>query len=197
MNIFSNFYPPWFGKKIKAKFELKNRVYKECIKNSRPEALYYLLQTLTSEISSYIPKCKNDCFVRLGKKLRDTSRCMKSYWASVRTLWNVKKVPNISPVLVTEFEAKANIFKKYFASQCTAINNNSALPSTLNYLTDDKLSSFNISSEVVFQLIKHLDPNKAHGHDEISVKKLCAPSVCKPLTLPFESCLASEHFPDA
>ena len=105
-------------------------------------------------------------------------------------------MPSIPPLLVndkliTEFEAKAIIFNKYFASQCTAINNNSVLPSTLNHLTDDKLSSFNISSEVIFQLIKNLDPNKAHGHDEISVKilKLCAPSICKPFTLLFENCL--------
>ena len=66
--------------------------------------------------------------------------------------------------LLTEFEAKANIFNKYFASQCTTINNNCVLPSTLNHLTDGKLISFNISL-VIFQLIKNLDPNKAHGHD--------------------------------
>ena len=52
--------------------------------------------------------------------------------------------------LVTEFEAKANIFNKYFASQCNAINNHSELPSTLNHFTGGKLSSFNISSEVIF-----------------------------------------------
>ena len=77
-------------------------------------------------------------------------------------------------------------------------NNNSVLPSTLNHLTDDKLSSFNISSEVIFQLIKNLDPNKAHGHDEIFVEmlNLCALSICKPLTLLFENCLASGQFPD-
>ena len=112
-------------------------------------------------------------------------------------------MPSIPPLLVndkliTEFEAKAIIFNKYFASQCTAINNNSVLPSTLNHLTDDKLSSFNISSEVIFQLIKNLDPNKAHGHDEISVKilKLCAPSICKPFTLLFENCLISGESPN-
>ena len=68
----------------------------------------------------------------------------------------------------------------------------------MNHLTDDKLSSFNISSEVIFQLIKNLDPNKAHGHDEISVKmlKLCAPSIYKPLTLLFENGLASGEFPN-
>ena len=68
--------------------------------------------------------------------------------------------------LRTEFEAKANIFNKYFVSQCTTINNNSVLSLPLYHLTDDKLSSFNISSKVIFQLIKNLDPNKAHGHDE-------------------------------
>ena len=73
MNIFSNFIPnkiiifndqnpPWFGKKKKAKIELKNKVYKEYIKNYRPEDLYYLLQNLKIEISSYISKCKNDYF---------------------------------------------------------------------------------------------------------------------------------------
>ena len=74
-----------------------------------------------------------------------------------------EKVPNIPPLLVndkliTEFEAKTNIFNQYFTSQCTKINNNSILPLTLNHLTDNKLSSFNISSEVIFQLIKNLDP---------------------------------------
>ena len=50
------------------------------------------------------------------------------------------------------------------------INNNCALLWTLNHLTDHKISSVNISSEVIFQLIKNLDLNKAHGHDEVSVK---------------------------
>ena len=132
---------------------------------------------LTREISSYISKCKNDYFTR--------------------------KVSNIPPLLIndkqiTELEAKANIFNEYFASQCTTINNNSVLSSTFNHLNDDKLSSFNISSEVIFQLIKNLDPNKAHGHDEISVKmlKLLTPSICKPLTLLFENCLTSGEFPN-
>ena len=112
-----------------------------------------------------------------------------------------KNVPNIHPLLVnskliTEFEAKADIFNKYFASQCTKINNNSLLPSTLNHSTDDKISFINISAKVIFQLIKNLDPYKAQGLDEISKKvlKLCAPSICKPLILLFENCYASRKF---
>ena len=137
---------------------------------------------MTSGISSYISKCKNNDFIRLGKKLGDPSRSIKTYWAILRLLWNGKKVPNIPPLLVnneliTELEAKANIFNKYSASQHTIINNNSVLPSTLNHLTDGKLSSFNISSEVIFQLIINLDPNKTHCEISAKMFKLCAPSV--------------------
>ena len=52
------------------------------------------------------------------------------------------------------------------------INNNCALLWTLNHLTDHKISSFNNSLEVIFQLIKNLDGYKTHGHDEVSVKML-------------------------
>ena len=110
---------------------------------------------MTSEISSYISKYKNDYFIRLGKKLGDPSRSIKTYCATLRSLWNGKKLPDTAPLLVnneliTEFQPKANIFNKYFASQYTTINNESVLPSILNHLTDATLSSFNISSEVIY-----------------------------------------------
>ena len=155
---------------------------------------------MTSKISSYISKCRNDYFIRFGKKLGDPSRSIKTHWAALRTLLNEKKVPNIIPLLVnneiiTELETKANIFNKYFTSQCTTINNNSVLPSILNHLTDDKLSPFNISSEVIFQLIKNLDPNKAHGLDEISVMlKLCALQYAKHLLFSLRTVLHLENF---
>ena len=68
------------------------------------------------------------------------SRSIKRYWATLRTLWNGKKLPIIPPLLVNneqiiEMEGRANIFNKYLAS------------------------SFNISSEVTFQLIKTLNKN--------------------------------------
>ena len=110
-------------------------------------------------------------------------------------------MPIIPPLLVsndimTEFEAKANIFNKYFVSQCTTIKNNSVLPGTLNHLTDDKISSFNISSEAFFQLIKNLDPNKAYGQDKIYVKmlKLCTPSICQLLTYSSRTVLHLDNF---
>ena len=54
----------------------------------------------------------------------------------------------------------------------------------------------NIFSEVIFQLIKNLDPNKAHGHDEISVKSFSYVSPQYANHLLFENCLASGEFPN-
>ena len=38
---------------------------------------------------------QNDYFIRLGKKLGDPSRSIMSYWATLRTSWDGKKVSNI------------------------------------------------------------------------------------------------------
>ena len=73
---------------------------------------------------------------------------------------------------ITNFETKANIFNTDFASQCTIINNDTTLLSSLNNFTDDSLCSSSIFSEVIFQLIKRLDPNKAHRQNEVSVEML-------------------------
>ena len=42
-----------------------------------------------------------------------------------------------------------------------------------------------------------LDPNKAHGHDMISIRmlKICGYSIYKPLQLIFRSCIENEKFP--
>ena len=55
-----------------------------------------------------------------------------------------------------------------------------------------------MQSDYFIRLEKKLVPNKAHRHDEISVKMLkpWAPSICTPLTLLFDNCLASGEFPN-
>ena len=70
-----------------------------------------------------------------------------------------EKKPNTPPLLVNN---ELNILP------ANALH--SICPLTLNHLTEDNLSSFNIFSSY-FQLMKNLDPGKSNGHDEISVKK--------------------------
>ena len=60
------------------------------------------------------------------------------------------------------------------------------------------LSSIDIKESDILNILKSLDGNKAHGHDEISIRmlKLSQKSTLKPLKLIFENCLRTTLFPD-
>ena len=85
--------------------------------------------------------------------------------------------------IITDFNEKANLFNKYFSSQCNPLPNDSKLPENQTYITETKLSSFNTEHEDIYKIIKTLDINRAHGHDEVSIRmlKLCDKSTVKPL----------------
>ena len=61
----------------------------------------------------------------------------------------------------------------------------------------ESLTTINFSNNDILKIIRNLDPNKAHGHDLISIRmvKICHNSVCKLLKLIFQSCLESSKFP--
>ena len=77
------------------------------------------------------------------------------------------------------------------------IKNDSKLPSYLNYNTDNRVSTVNFSINDIAKIIQNLDPNKAHGHDKISIQmlQLCCNSICKPLELIFQQAVESGSFP--
>ena len=77
------------------------------------------------------------------------------------------------------------------------INSNSTLPVNVQYLTGKRLSSFDFSEDDIMKVIQKLDPNKAHGQDNISIRmiEICGKSVCIPLRKIFEECLRSGTFP--
>ena len=58
--------------------------------------------------------------------------------------------------------------------------------------------SIDISIEQVSNIIKKLDPNKAHGHDKISIRmlKLCGDSINSPLATIFKNCSNERTFPN-
>ena len=62
----------------------------------------------------------------------------------------------------------------------------------IQYLTDNRLSSVSSSQDKVAKVIKNLDPNltpNAHG------KKVCGPSIYKPLEIIFNQCIETGVFP--
>ena len=63
--------------------------------------------------------------------------------------------------------------------------------------TLETLLTIYFKSDDILKISKNFDPNKAQGHDMISIwmVKLCDASLCKPLELIFKSGLESRKFP--
>lgn len=115
---------------------------------------------------------------------------------------NKCKIPRIPPLLinntyVTCCKEKAIIFNSFFAKQCTPLVTNSILPA-LNFHTDKRLTSINITHAEIQDILSTLTTNKAHGPDDISVSmiKLCGNHLCIPLQIIFQSILKTGVFPD-
>ena len=119
-----------------------------------------------------------------------------------REISNRKKVSCISPLLendiiFTSFVEKAGIFNDYFVKQCSLLVNDSRLQDSLPYRTISRLENIEITEEKIVKIINKLNPNKAHGCDDISIHmvKLCARECSKPFQILFKKCLQSGHYP--
>ena len=71
------------------------------------------------------------------------------------------------------------------------MNNSSKIPSTFLKRTDKFISSISFSSNDIARIIQGLDPNKAHGHDMISIRML---KISKPLEIIFKPCIEKGQF---
>ena len=101
----------------------------------------------------------------------------KSYWLTLKMILNNKKIPCIPSLghqnkYATDFKEKAEIFSSFFTEQCSLINNCIKLPSTFLKRTDKFISSISFSSNHITGIIRDLDPNKAYGHDMMSIRML-------------------------
>ena len=77
------------------------------------------------------------------------------------------------------------------------IQNKSTIPSVFKPLTHNLLTSFQFTCDDIKSIINKWDPNKAHGHDMISIYMImwCGDTVYKPLEIIFKSCLNQGIFP--
>ena len=97
----------------------------------------------------------------------------------------------IDDKFVTDIQAKAKIFNKFFTDQCTPLKNNSMLPTNQLFVTQARLGSLDFNEGKILKIIRALNINKAHGHDDISIRmiKICDESLLKPLFILFKNSL--------
>ena len=91
---------------------------------------------------------------------------------------------------------KENIANPFFAKQLTLISDNSVLISKFTYAIEERIHAINFSESDLIKIIRALNVNKAHGHDNISDRmiKFWTNSVTHPPSLRFQKYLAAGTF---
>ena len=150
---------------------------------------------MVSDGSKLIEDAKRNYFLKVGQTLANPVTSSKTYWTLINTVLNKVKIPIIPPLLenglfVTDFTEKAQLFNDYFILQCTTSDTGSEIPHDM-LVPVALINEFSISDEKILNIIRSLNPNKAHGWDEISVRmiKLSDAALITPLKIIFTNCL--------
>ena len=93
---------------IKSKIKLNHIFYHRYTRHKRNNEDFAKLEHLRSENDNLISKSEEEHYQDTNKKLSDLLTSSKTYWSIMKTFFNGKKVPVISPILfngafVTEF----------------------------------------------------------------------------------------------
>ena len=210
LNIFSNFIPnkiktfrdsdpPWINDDIKSKINLKHKLYHRYVIHKRNKKDLAKVEHLRNETDNLMSRSKKEYYQNINRKLNDPLTSSKIDWLIMKTFFNGKRVPPLlfNGAFVTDFEEKVKIPNSFFGKQCTLVSNNSVLPSDVTYMTEERIQSITFSESYVIKIIRTLDVNKAHDHDNTLVRKikLYINSVAHPLTLIIQNSLADGTFP--
>ena len=130
---------------IKNKPKERAKLTKKYFKRGKKDSDLVQINALSNECTMSILEAKEK-YIRESQKLIDPLTEPKTYWKIINRFSNNKKTPIIPPLLVnnkiiSNFSEKANLFNKFFASQCTPLENNSSLPFT-SFLPKNRKLSF-------------------------------------------------------
>ena len=184
------------NKEIKKLIHEKKNIFNCFRRNNNDKQLSDRLKDLQAQLNFLIEKSKGKYYSRLTSKLSYIGKSSKANWSILKSFLIGKKYPCIPPLFenneyITDFKKKVELFNSFFANQCSLINNNIQLQRTFSYKTNERLSSVKITDDDILKIIAKLYPNKAHGHDKISIRiiKICSTSICKALRLIFNHCI--------
>ena len=225
LNIYSNFIPnqvktvkppstiqapstiktrqaPWITQAVKNFLRKKNHAYKTFVKNGQPDDKLEGIKIMISEGAKMIENAKQNYLRKTGQNLANAGSSSKMYWSLINTVLNKAKIPIIPPLLenglfISDFAEKAQLFNDYFILQCTTIDTGSEIPLETQR-NPILINDFVISDEKILKIIRSLNPNKAHGWDEISIRmiKLSDVALVSPLKIIFTNCLRRGVFPE-
>ena len=176
-------------------------------KNSDNSELKRHLVSLQERVKGSTESSKQNYYYRIANKLNNTQKNPKSYWSLLKIVLNNKKIPLTPPLFhenhfimdfkEMDFKENAELLNSFFSKPCSLITNNSKLPTSSSYLTDKSLPTITFSAEDIRKIIRSINPNKAHGHDNLNTRmlKLCGDAIYDPLEMTFNQALISGSFP--
>ena len=93
----------------------------------------------------------------------------------MQSLLNNKKNPCILSLFhqnknLADFKKKVELCNCFFAKQCPMINNSSELPFNICKKAEKSILTIIFTSDDIETLIQNLDPNKAHGHNMLTIR---------------------------
>ena len=105
-----------------------------------------------TKLSDNITEWKNEYNFQLRQSLNNPATSAKTCWTILKTFYSGKKIPLISPLvisdqLITDFREKANFFNSHFAKQCASIENDSSTPTERNCLCDATISAVDFEDQ--------------------------------------------------
>ena len=131
----------------------------------------------------------------LGNQLADPKTGQKKYFKILKKIMKKDICSLIPPIshmnkFIVEAEEKCKILNNYFKSHCVTIPTSSTLPPQTK-CTNLSLTTVNFTEENIVEHIRKLNPNKAHGHDMISIKmmKMFDSSIAHPLFKIYKTCI--------
>ena len=164
--------------------------------------MFNKLNFLQERLKGLITKSKFNYYKRIANKLNNPKRNSKPYWSLLICFLNNIKIPLTPPLFhenkfITNFLEKAELTNSFFPKQRSIINNASTLPTHIQDLTNNCLSSVTFSQDDIAKIIQNSDSGKVHGHDNISIRmlKICGPAILKPLDIIFKQCVDTGVFP--
>ena len=127
---------PWITSKVKTAIKRNHRVYREWVNRGRNINDLNKVREIRSATAKLIKEAKLTYYSKLGLKLFDPKTGQKHFWTAYRKIINNKGNTNIdNGFFVSSCKQKADIFKKYFAKQCTINENRSVLPNFMSKTT--------------------------------------------------------------
>ena len=213
LNIMKNFVPSsmissnieepkWMTRNIKKLIRRQKKLYKKYRLSGFKSADKEAVDRIRDQCFQAIKESRENYLKSLGEKLIDKTTSSKTYWSIINSFLNKCKTPRIPPLVVAEkliinCNEKVKLFNDYFLEQCTPINNGSNLPSGITLLTQSKLNTITVSEELISNILKSINVNKAQGPDNISGRmiELCGDNLALPLYIIFQNIIETGDFP--